>query len=244
MTKELKWIKQRYFPERRITMVSSRIKAVPKYILNALDYLVKNNVGLLTCVVQLHPHSPMIKNTLILDLTESKISKKDLIDGLLSLPGVEEVHLLELPLTHGEARLTTFTLEEMQDLLDMLRNLGTGGKAIMFNMGYRAGYSLASRIKDLFSSNREALEYMLLYHESLGHGSFKIKRYVDGYEAVITAKELFECVGLKMPEPNSHLFRGVLSGFLSKLWNTKVEVKETKCAAKGDEYCEFKITSV
>lgn len=138
----------------------------------------------------------------------------------------------------------TFTLEEIQNLFDMLRELGSGGKAILFNMGYKAGYDLANRIVKFFESSGRALEYTLLYHESLGHGRFEILRYIDKVECWIRADELSECIGVKAEEPNSHLFRGILSGILSRLWNSKVSVEEVKCVAKGDDYCEFRVKAL
>lgn len=34
---------------------------------------------------------------------------------------------------------------------------------------------------------------------------------------------------------------GVLAGFLSKLFNKQIDVRETKCFAEGHEHCEFEI---
>jgi len=241
---EVLWIKQRYFPERRITIVSLKLKAEPDFLVEPIEFFSKHKVGVLSCIVQAHPDRLFVRATIFLDLTHSISSKEKIITGLLSLPGVQEVELLEFPITHGEARLVAFTLGEIQDLFDMLRNLGTGGKAMLFNMGFKAGQDLADRVVEFFESGKRALEYMLLYHESLGHGKFEILKYIDGVECRVRADELSECVGVKSNEPNSHLFRGLLSGFMTKLWKEEVLVKEVKCVAKGDEYCEFRIKAL
>ncbi len=235
------WIKQRYFPERRITIVSIRLKAEPDFLMKPVEIFSKYKIGVLSCIVQAHPDRPLVRATIFLDLTHSTVSKEEIVSKILSLSGVQEIELLEFPLTHGEARLVAFTLEEIQNLFDMLRELGSGGRAILFNMGYKAGYDLADRIAKLFESNKKALEYMLLYHESLGHGRFDILRYIDGAECVVRADELSECIGIKAGEPNSHLFRGILSGILSRLWRSKVLTEEVKCVAKGDDHCEFNV---
>ncbi|RLE65978.1 MAG: hypothetical protein DRJ38_02895 [Thermoprotei archaeon] len=235
------WIKQRYFPGRRITIVSIRLKAKPNFLVKPVEVFSKCNIGILSCIIQAHPDRPFVRATIFLDLTYSTISREEIVSKIMSLPGVREIELLESPLTHGEARLVAFTLGEIQDLFGMLRNLGSGGKAILFNMGYRAGYNLADRIAKFFKSSERALEYMMLYHESLGHGRFEILKYIDEVECIIRADELCECMGVKAKEPNSHLFRGILTGILSRLWKNKVLVEEVKCVAKGDDHCEFKV---
>ena len=147
--------------------------------------------------------------------------------------------MIDLPWTHGEARLVSFTLAEMHHLLGMLRELGTGGEAIMYHMGYRAGAALAEKLTGYYETGRQALECLLLFHESLGRGRFRIREYREGEVCIVEARELVECIGVVSDRPTSHMFRGLLAGFLSKLWGVDVKVVETTCIATGDPYCEF-----
>ncbi len=48
----------------------------------------------------------------------------------------------------------------------------------------------------------------------------------------------------KMRETTSHYFRGMISGFVSKIAGKDLVFVETKCIAKGDPYCEFKTKSL
>ena len=85
------------------------------------------------------------------------------------------------------------------------------------------------------------LENMLLYNQNLGHGIFSIETYINKTYCRIKAQELLECAGVKSSRPNSQLFRVMLAGFLSKLWNREAIVREIMCIAMGDPYCEFEV---
>jgi len=58
---------------------------------------------------------------------------------------------------------------------------------------------------------------------------------------VVRLRDLFECRLFKgrKNKPNSHFMRGILAGILEELFGVKIKVKEEKCVAMGDPYCEF-----
>ena len=235
-------VKRRYFPERRVVLVSVELEDQPDYALEPLRLFSRHGVRMLSCIVQSHPDRASVHASLFLDLADSSIDPAELLAELRAIPHVRKAELLDLPFTHGEARLVVFTLREMHSLFRMLRELGGGGLAIMYHMGLGAGEALAESLSQCFESRRRALEYLLLYHESLGHGRFELKKYIDRAYCRVVARELAECLGVSSGKPSSQLFRGVLAGFLSRLWRTRVYVKETRCVAKGDPYCEFEAT--
>ena len=53
----------------------------------------------------------------------------------------------------------------------------------------------------------------------------------------------FECTPFKgkRDRPMSHLIRGGLAGVFREAYGREFMVREVKCIAKGDEYCEFVI---
>lgn len=56
--------------------------------------------------------------------------------------------------------------------------------------------------------------------------------------------ENFECqLCSKSAKPYSHFIRGILAEFFNRLMNRGLIVFETKCIAKGDSYCKFKLLS-
>ncbi len=239
---EALFVRRRYFPERRVVLVSLELEAVSDYALEPLRLFSRHGIRMLSCIVQSHPNRGSVHASLFLDLTDSSTDPAELLVELRAIPHVRRAELLDLPLTHGEARLVVFTLREVHSLFSMLRELGAGGEAIMYHMGLRAGEALAESLSRCFESGRRALEYLLLYHESLGHGRFELERYVDRAYCRVVVRELMECLGVGSERPNSQLFRGLLAGFLSKIWGEKVRVVESKCIARGDPYCEFEAT--
>lgn len=232
-------IKKRYFPERRIVAVSVELEGITGYAIKPLTLFSKHGVRMLSCIMQSHPDRPSVHATLFLDLTESDLSPASLLSELRMIPHVKRIELIDLPFTHGEARLVVFTLEDMHRFFERLREIGPGGLAILYHMGFGAGEALAERLAKCFTDNKKALEYVLLYYESLGQGRFKLKSYVEGVRCRIEARELAECIGVTSNEPNSQLFRGLFAGLLSRLWKSDVEVVEVKCIAMGDPHCEF-----
>jgi len=232
-------IKERYFPERKIVVVSAELVGRTDYIVGLATFLLDHKAEILSCIVQAHPDRNLVHVTLFLDMTNSDLSPSRLLAQLRRRANVRRIELLDIPLTHGAARLAVFTLEDMHRLFEKLREAGSGGLAIIYHMGYGAGESLAKRLGKYFRDNRKALEYLLLYYETLGHGKFKLRIYSEKERCKVVVEELLECMGVKSSEPNSQLFRGILAGFLTELWGVEVEVVETKCIAMGDEYCEF-----
>ncbi len=228
-----------YFPKRKIVVISIELEDDVDYALEPVKFFSKHRIRMLSVVVQSHPERPLIYATLFLDLTESNLNSEQVIFHLSRMPYIKEVKLLDLPLTHGEARLAVHTLDDLHYLFDLLKELGAGGLAIMYHMGFRAGSALAEKISPYFKDNKKALEYALLYYESLGHGIFEIEKYVEGSYCRIKARELLECLTVKSETPNSQIFRGLLAGLLSKFWNREVYVEEIKCIALKDPYCLF-----
>ncbi len=233
-----------YFPKRKIVIVSIELEDDIDYALEPVKFFSKHRIRMLSIVVQSHPERPLIYATLFLDLTESDLNSKQVVFHLSRMPYIKEVKLLDIPLTHGEARLAVHTLDDLHYLFSLLKELGAGGLAIMYHMGFRAGSALAERISPYFKDNKKALEYALLYYESLGHGIFEIEKYIEGSYCRIKAREMLECLSVKSEKPNSQIFRGLLAGFLSKLWNEEVHVKEVKCITLKDPYCLFEAKTV
>ena len=235
---------EKYFPERKIVLTVIEFEGEEDFAAEPVSIFSKHNVRMLSSVIQSHPDRGAVRASLFLDLTEASIGKEDLIHLLRSLPHVKRIEVVDIPFTHGEARLVAFTLKEIHDLFSMLRELDGAGIAIIYHMGFRAGEALARRLSDVFRDNRRKLEYLLLYYESLGHGRFRLKSYMEGTYCRVLAWELSECMGVKSGSPNSHLFRGLLAGFLSNIWEGEVQVLETRCIAIGDPYCEFEARKV
>ena len=60
-------------------------------------------------------------------------------------------------------------------------------------------------------------------------------------EDCFEADAILEVSGVK-DMPQCHFVAGYLKGFLSEITGRKLQVRETKCKAAGDDHCEFQIT--
>lgn len=232
---------KRYFPERRVVAVSSEVEDGPGYAVEPLKFFSEHGIRMLSSVVQSHPDRKLLHATFFLDLMDSDLPLGEVVRRLSRIPHIRRLEVIDLPLTHGEARLAVLMLDDVHHLFDMLRGLGTGGLAILYHMGLRAGRALAGKVSPYFKDNRRSLEYMLMYYESLGHGRFRLKDYVDGAYCRVDVGELLECIDVRGEGPNSQLFGGMLAGFLSELWGRGVEVAEVRCIALDDKVCEFEV---
>jgi len=80
--------------------------------------------------------------------------------------------------------------------------------------------------------------------KALGWASIETLNWSDdGIGIRIRADGLVECQLLERHK-GSHMFRGFISGILSRLFGKELLAKEVKCVSKGDEYCEFLTTVV
>ena len=182
---------------------------------------------LLNCVVWIGSEGHSARASLFL----SRLSAQ--LEELERLPHAKRVRVVRLSLLPKEARPIVLTLEDFRSSLSGFRELGSGGLAIMYYMGYKLGETLADRIR---GEGRRALEQLLTYCESLGYGEFELVSYEDRSYCRVRAKNLFECT---KGSRGSQIFRGMLSGFLARVWRKEVGVVEVACAARLDPYCEF-----
>ena len=166
---------------------------------------------------------------------EPTIGKEHLIEVLENLRGSGYLFILETNgILLGADRGYVKQLGKFKDMLYV---------RVSFKAASPDGFtSRTGALGEYYELPFRALEYLLLYHESLGHGRFELEKYVDRAYCRMVARELVECLGVSSEKPNSQLFRGLLAGFLSRLWGEEVKVVESKCIAKGDPYCEFEAT--
>lgn len=229
---------KKYYPERKLFLLTLEI-ALPLDIEKISDRLIRFNIKLLTTLIQANPEHNTANITVILDYTDATITPASHVILLRQMPKVKNVRLINMPLAYGEARMVALPIRFFHQIFKLLRQLGATGLSLMYNMGYLAGRERAQIFKQITDSDEELLRIFLSYEAALGTGRFTLKSYTPRKRCVLEAYDLYECVGVKSNESNSHLFRGLLAGFLAELWGREVMVVETECIAKGDEACVF-----
>jgi predicted hydrocarbon binding protein len=78
---------------------------------------------------------------------------------------------------------------------------------------------------------------------TMGYGKIEVRTLkTNPTKAIIRVYDSFECeLGMGNGKPYSSFIRGMVAGFLTGLFNEKMNAKETLCIAKRDPYCEFTI---
>ena len=149
----------------------------------------------------------------------------------------------------GSVRAILMAVGGMRGVVMGIReHLGVeGGNALLYHLGYGDGeesykvYAKSKGIKDL--------DEAILLFEALTKGT----GWADfiGYEIaddkiIIKLEKLWECEIQKgvVDKLASNYMRGVLAGYFKTLLGKEVVVKETKCIAVGDPYCQFEINII
>ena len=111
------------------------------------------------------------------------------------------------------------------------------------NSNYLALFHNDSEVKKLYSNKFEAFKFCVAEFNKMGKGKleiievdtdkihFVLRFYLNGIALAYLEHE-------KTTEPVCYHFAGVFAGATSVIY-PGVEVVETKCMAKGDQYCEF-----
>ncbi|RLF26728.1 MAG: hypothetical protein DRN05_06635 [Thermoplasmata archaeon] len=139
----------------------------------------------------------------------------------------------------------------LSGLLEGIRDeMGPAGEAFLYHQGFEAGKMVVDYWLPMVQSivgirtKRELWDAMSKVIKALGWASIETLNWSDdGIGIRIRADGLVECQLLKR-HMGSHMFRGFISGILSRLFGKELLAKEVKCISKGDEYCEFLTTEV
>jgi len=93
-----------------------------------------------------------------------------------------------------------------------------------------------------FKTGGEFITWLINIAGLSGWGESKLVRLNDSSsEGVLQTKNCPVGTSLKgkVKYPVEHIWRGLLAGGASAVYNKPIDVVETKCVALGDRYCEF-----
>ena len=121
--------------------------------------------------------------------------------------------------------------------------LGTGACLVWHTAGKGAGKSLASLIKKEFETYnlRGISELLTEFYARCGWGRSEITSWREEGEIVLRVWDNAFAKKGSSKTPSCFFLKGFIQGILGELTGKCVEIEETKCISKGDEYCEFQI---
>ena len=187
------------------------------------------------------------------DLTDSSITEDELLKKLKKLREVKEVKLIKpiikglliddihFPITISGERYILLRENSFRELVKGMRDeLGTAAEAFLYYTGKKIGEEIW-RDLDMYTMDiEEKLQIFKSMFKNNGLGIIEINITTEASN--VKVYDSLECKqGIGSKEPYSHLIRGILGGLFKRIYSHEVKVKEVKCIAVGDEYCEFNI---
>jgi len=128
------------------------------------------------------------------------------------------------------------------------RRFGTAFPILLFMLGFEAGRLAYPRHLEIAGGDaRAAVKVAEAFFQMLGYGRLEVPRIDDARrEATYRVYDSFECELFKdVGEIRAGLVRGLIGGWLAARWGvpsaTEIVVREEKCIAKGDPYCEARV---
>ncbi len=178
---------------------------------------------------------------LLRDLKKIKVVKiirliEPTIPGLL----IDNIHF---PIMISRGRYTINREDCFRSFIRGMRSAyGSAGKALLYRIGLDMGKGLWRGINYYTTVVKDKIEIFKQLFMNSGYGKMDMEIDTIGKEADVTVYDSIECSqGLGSGEPYSHYIRGMIAGVFKNIFGGEVEVKEVKCIAVGDEYCEFRV---
>ncbi len=125
--------------------------------------------------------------------------------------------------------------------------LGVGAKASLYMVGREFGRDFSEEMNarldagsythDMAGVSKVIVDMFM----KLGFGKIELAEATQSKIVLHAYETPTSEVVKEAKEPVCHLERGMLAGLIENVVGKQVRVKETKCRARGDEYCEFVI---
>lgn len=160
-------------------------------------------------------------------------------DGLLVFPSYP------VRWNTGERTIVT-RLDSFIKMLDSIRSkFGSVGEAIIYEQGIELGKLGFSKIVN--EMGREFalshLRELIKIYNAIGFGKVElVYQDLEKQEFRIKIEENFECSGHSTTSPYSRFVRGNIMGAFLVLIGKELEIKETKCIAMNQDFCEFEVS--
>jgi len=251
-------------PGRKVYGVLAQSKAKPHILKELASILAEENVTTLYLSFSKTVKTEQLTTILaFLDFTEAKSKIEDLADRMKEKLLIEDVKIIKPkidgfiadtvsnPLKIGDSKAILLRDIGIKGfVVDLRERMGSAAEAILYYLGFEAGLEFGKShkqigeklgVKDNVKIFKDISASMFI---CVGYGIMEVVNLEENPpRGTIRIYNCFECeLGKKSEKTYSHLIRGMTAGVLTKLFNKQVSVKEVKCIAKGDPYCEFEIS--
>jgi predicted hydrocarbon binding protein len=124
------------------------------------------------------------------------------------------------------------------------RILGSGAKGIMYETGKCGGRQFAEMLLREGLKDEELKCALEIFLTNGGWGKVRTELNFQEQEAVVRIRNSVTTRQTKAEEPVCHFISGFIAGALTIVFSKKAECVEIRCKAKGDTFCEFKVSSL
>jgi predicted hydrocarbon binding protein len=244
-------------PGEKCVQICLVLKDVPGALAKTAQFLADAKVNIKTGSIFYLPEYPNagIWSSFV-DFSKVAKNPEEVVEGLKKLDVVLGVRLEEpkpapfesihFPVLHATTRALVLPIGMFWALWDGFERIlqPSGLAAVLYNAGKEVGERAAKRLGEMFNiEGKELVQASVQAVKATGWGITEVRSIdMKKSSATIIVKDCFEAAAWrKKPYNVCHWTRGYLAGCMSAVFKKHVEAVETKCMARGDQYCEFKI---
>lgn len=196
--------------------------------------------------------------TSFIDVAKAKKSIGQIEQDLRDLDVVQDIKIVKpepliydvihFPIQYGDSTAMIMPLELFGSLFEEIEKILTssGFAAVFYGAGKKSGAHITELLGKKYGLSSEFFVSALIQStRALGWGQLEdVKLDLHRPFCSVKIRKCFEAV-LKgsRREAACHWTRGFIAGFLSEVVGKPLEAIEVKCAASGDELCEFEVCS-
>jgi predicted hydrocarbon binding protein len=231
-------------------------------VISALSRAVsKHNVKILSGLHDAPSSADLASWAFFADFTDADIEPEALATELRSFPSVIEVRCrisvdgfisdtMHFPRLLGSERaiiVRSVILEAITERIkSMLGSESSSARVVLYQIGEAGGQHAFDSVKAGVGVEfiRKNVATALTLFTALGWGILELKAVdLDAKTAYIHIQHGFECANARNMATASqcHFLRGMLGGWFSRLFETKIDIVETQCEGKGNSMCVFQV---
>jgi len=245
--------------EGRIYQFVALLENRPSALSSAASVLARNNLAALSGFHYIDSKNNWEEWSFFVDFSKAKVTPEQVSDELSKEGFAKRVEFMQgefpdlaideahFPIVTGEGDRAVFLRETtIRIAIEKLWSVfGPGAATILWEMGRAAGEYEAKMVKErLKLSQLDVVKFLLADKRASG---WYVGEMADATTApvklTIRAVHSPECEhrSSKQKESRSFFLKGYLEGYVSLTFEKPLKIKETRCRAKGDDFCEFQL---
>jgi predicted hydrocarbon binding protein/predicted amino acid-binding ACT domain protein len=242
-----------YMPSRRLYGYWMLLENIPGVLARVSKVFAGNNVNIVRVLVTSVEGGA--DSLFYCDFTDTDVKPEELINEFKEITEVRDIRIIKPVIPglliddiHPIIMISgkRYIIDREDSFRGFIRGardeFGSAGEALQYRIGLEMGRELWKGLDYYTEDVNDKLKILQLVFMNSGYGRMDIEADIDKKEANVKIYDSIECSqGTGAKEPYSHYIRGMLAGVFEDIFKDKVEVREVKCIALGDEYCKFTI---